>query len=574
MAVVNGKSTAAPYTTSTADGDGFDLTPLLTVGDEVPLLEGDLSNPTVSATKTYALAGIPDGMGVYKANGFNYVFLNHEISAVNSSGAPTTSDISSTVPGQIQGARVSLLVFDEDWNAIGGKNLIERAVDSTGTYSLDTKSGQYVGPGGSALSFTRFCSAYLAQNGFVDASGEEVPVFFTAEETDSKSRGWAITPDGTAQALEGLGRFAKENVLAASQYRATNADKTVLLSTEDNADGELYMWVGTKTADDPNGFKNGDLYALRVDGIDFEGQIDKGIPKSAQWVKVDKSAVFGPDGKPLATGDALSTFVNAAGKSTNFQRLEDIAEDPSNPGTFYFNTTGTKEKLGGNPRDTTDDAKVASEAENPYGRLYRFSLNPHDPTGSIDNFELVLKGGPGTGVSYDNVLVDRAGNVLFQEDETAFGGELLAAEGREGSIWRYEIATGALTRIIEIDENAAGKQFNGPARGEWETSGIIEADDTSYLFAVQAHTVTGKAGLNGSYVEGGQLLLARPRDARVTGVVEDFGSDASVTANTLSSLNWQQGLGTGSESLGIPNSDPLSQNLVALPGTQPNPLGI
>jgi len=38
--------------------------------------------------------------------------------------------------------------------------------------------------------------------------------------------------------------------------------------------------------------------------------------------------------------------------------------------------------------------------------LYRFSLNPDDPTGSISNFELVLEGGPGKGVSYDNIDVD------------------------------------------------------------------------------------------------------------------------------------------------------------------------
>jgi len=38
-----------------------------------------------------------------------------------------------------------------------------------------------------------------------------------------------------------------------------------LLSPEDYADGELYMFAG-KTADDPNGFKTGDLYVLKVDG--------------------------------------------------------------------------------------------------------------------------------------------------------------------------------------------------------------------------------------------------------------------------------------------------------------------
>lgn len=593
MAVIDGKTTAPSYVTSGPAGGAYDLVPLLTVGDEVPLLEGDFPNFTTSSTKIFALPGIPDGLGVYNDGCYNYVFVNQEISATTSSSAPITSDISSTVPGKIQGARVSLLVFDQDWNAVGGRNLIERAVDSTGTYSLDLNTGKYTNSTGATLSFTRFCSAYLAQYGFVDNGGNEVPIFFTAEETDSRSRGWAITPDGTAVALDALGRYAKENVLAPAQYRATNSDKTVLISTEDNADGELYMYVGTKTVDDPNGFKNGDLYVLRVNGADFEGQVPQGVSKTAQWIKVDKSAVFGPDGKPLATGDALSTFVNASGRSTNFQRIEDIAEDPSNPGTFYFNTTGTKEKLGGNPSTTSDDAKVASEAENPYGRLYRFSLNPDDPTGPIKNFELVLKGGPGTGVSYDNVLVDKSGNVWLMEDETAFGGEQMAAENRESSIWRYNIATKELDRVFDINENAAGTQFNNPSvRGEWETSGIIQLDDGSYLFDVQAHTVTGSA-LKGNYVEGGQLLRVIPKDS-LTGAGGDFqvgpsrgdfaggsGVNQPLTADLIlnaaspvTALDLPGSIGAISANLQTPNNDPLGQNLVTLPGTQANPLGI
>jgi len=54
-------------------------------------------------------------------------------------------------------------------------------------------------------------------------------------------------------------------VVAASEYRAENADTTVLLSPEDYADGELYMFAGKQTAD-TNGFKTGDLYVLKVDG--------------------------------------------------------------------------------------------------------------------------------------------------------------------------------------------------------------------------------------------------------------------------------------------------------------------
>jgi glycerophosphoryl diester phosphodiesterase len=592
MAIISGTTAAPSYVTPTPGGSDLDLAPLLTVGDEIPLLEGDLSGFTTSASKTFALAGIPDGLGVYNDGTYNYVFLNHEIAATSSSGAAVTSDISSTIPGQIQGARVSLLVFDQDWKAVGGKNLIERAVDSTGTYDLNTTTGLYTSAAGASLSFTRFCSAYLAQQGFVGKDGKEAPIFFTAEETDSRSRGWAITPDGTATALDGLGRYAKENVLSASQYRATNSDKTVLIATEDNADGELYMYVGTKTAADPNGLNNGDLYVLRVDGTDFEGQVDHGVKKTAQWTKVDKSAVFGPDGKPLATGDALSTFANGAGRSTNFQRLEDIAEDPNSPGTFYVATTGTREKLGGRASDPSDDALVASEAENPYGRLYRFSLNANDPTAPINNFELLVKGGPGTGTSFDNVTVDKKGNVFIQEDETAFGGQLLAAENRDGSIWRYNIASGQLTRVLEINENAAGSQFNDPkARGQWESSGIIELDDGSYLFDVQAHTVTGSA-LGGRYVEGGQLLRAIPRD-RLTGAAGGFQVGASnssgfpsagasnptlAAATTGTSPNLLPpvslpGLGSVTAIPQTASNDPLGQNLVALPGAQ-NPLGV
>jgi len=71
---------------------------------------------------------------------------------------------------------------------------------------------------------------------------------------------------------EGTGSLLKENVVA-SQYRADDSDTTVLLSPEDFADGELYMFKGKQTADDPNGFKTGDLYVLKVEGADNEKQI-------------------------------------------------------------------------------------------------------------------------------------------------------------------------------------------------------------------------------------------------------------------------------------------------------------
>lgn len=537
MTIVNGRTNSPAYVVNAPGGKNFDIQPLLTVGDEVPLLTGNLNNLAVSYTDNYAFTGIPDGTGIYQytTNGktYNAVFVNHELSS-GTPAAPVFSDISTTSSGKIQGARVSLLVFDQDWKVVGGKNLISSAVDSNGTYTLNTTTGQYANAAqNTTLNFSRFCSAYLAQSGFVDSTGNSSPFFFAPEESDSTSRGWVVGLDGKAIALEGLGRYAKENIVAASQYRATNSDKTVLFSAEDNADGELYMWVGQQTEADPNGFNTGDLYVLRVDGTDFEGSIASGT-KAATWTKVDKSTVFDANNKPLASGQPLSDFVNAAGRSTNFQRIEDFAEDPTNPGTFYFVTTGTTNKKG-TIGGTGNVAATPEEADNPYGRLYRFALNPTDPTAGITNFELMLTGGPGTGNSYDNIVVDRNGNVLIMEDETGFGGALMAAENREAAVWSFNPTTKALEPYFYINESAGGAQFNNFAvKGEWETSGIVEvpgeSSDPSYLFDVQAHTIKNPSGskvvLNGNHVEGGQLILVTPSSAAVPGkAIVDFNGD-------------------------------------------------
>lgn len=486
------------YVRNVPGNPGYNFISLLTVGQEIPLIQGTVGNFQIAAGQKFTFVGIPDGMGIYETPNNYYVFLNHEIAAVDSRNNPITSV---TTGGKIQGARVSLLVFDKNWNIVGGKNLIERAVDTTGEYVLNPTTGVYTNAAtGKNFSFTRFCSAYLAESGFVNASGQSIPVFFAPEETTdnaatgaSTSRGWAVSPDGTALAIEGLGRYAKENVTSASQYRATNSDKTVIFATEDFANGELYMFVGQQTAQDPNGFKDGQLYVLKVQGFNGE-TLTEGTKVNATWTPVPKDIALD------STGAVLSSWVDASGRSTNFRRLEDIHEDPNNPGTFYFVTTGTADKLGGG---TTTNA---AEAENPYGKMYRFSLNPNDPTGQINNFEMVLNGGFDTGVSYDNIVVDKKGKVLIQEDETAFGGDVMEARAREAGIWEYDIATDQITFVAELNESAAGEQYDDTSiAGEWESSGIVEVGSGRqfYMFDVQAHTVK-----NSNYVEGGQLILA------------------------------------------------------------------
>ncbi|MEB3282603.1 MAG: alkaline phosphatase PhoX [Lyngbya sp.] len=543
MSVIDGKTATPAYVFNVPDGpDGphYDIQPLITVGDEVPLLEGEFGSFTTSETETYPMVGIPDGLGYTEIDGLKYVWMNHEL---------TSGVITDNAEGVVNGARVSLYVFDENWNAIGGKNLIEDVELDGVTYSLNPDTGNYEDPDGNVYNFaghdnfSRFCSAYLASEGFVDENGS-IPIYFAPEEVDAGTA-VAITPDGTASPIPGFGLFSKEQVYPASQYRADNSDQTVMLSMEDENDGEIYMYVGDQTDEDPNGFNDttDSLYVLRIK--DAEGNIfgfedmPENIELTAEWVPVPDSVTL--DRSP----DVLSNWVNGEMedgelRSTNFRRPEDIHEDPNNPGEFYLVTTGRPERNG----SLTEEAETPEEADNPYGKLHRLILNPEDPTGDA-TFEFLLEGGPETGVSYDNMVVDSNGNVLIQEDETSFGGDILQAEGRYGSVISYNIAENegvvGNDRVDFLFENSTA--FIDPTRfgayGSWESSGIIEVPE-GYLFDVQAGTIgdtelpdgrvvgtnaEGTVYYEGRYARSGQLILTLPAEM-ISGSGEFVGGDA------------------------------------------------
>lgn len=305
MTVIDGKTSAPAYVvnvTESSEDVHYDIKPLLTVGDRVPLLEGDFGNFETSNTETYPMAGIPDGMGYSQIDGLNYVWVNHELS---------DTTVTDTTNGQIYGARVSLYVFDENWNALGGKNLIEDVkVDGT-NYALNIETGNYEDTDGNVLNltghdnFSRFCSGYLAERGFVGENGESIPIYFAPEETDN-GLGYAVSPDGTAEPIRGLGVFAKEQVYAPEEYRAGNpSGKTVLLGMEDEGDGEIYMYVGEQTADDPNGFHDttNSLYVLRVEDTDGTIYSYEDLPENEElvgkWIPVPDAVTLTPDGTTL-----------------------------------------------------------------------------------------------------------------------------------------------------------------------------------------------------------------------------------------------------------------------------------
>jgi hypothetical protein len=100
---------------------------------------------------------------------------------------------------------------------------------------------------------------------------------------------------------------------------------------------------------------------------------------------------------------------------------------------------------------------------------------------------------------------------MVQEDGTTPSRAAMAAKGRDGSIWRFDLNDDfAAVRIVELDPPGHDGIPVGP--GVWETSGIIDASPfyghDSWLFDTQAHPPTTAPAPN--TVEDGQLLIMTP----------------------------------------------------------------
>jgi hypothetical protein len=103
---------------------------------------------------------------------------------------------------------------------------------------------------------------------------------------------------------------------------------------------------------------------------------------------------------------------------------------------------------------------------------------------------------------------------MINEDGTTESRAVMAAKGRDGAIWRFDLKTGegvnaaSALMVAELDPpGRTGAPPVGP--GVWETSGIIGTaslfGEGSWLFDVQAHGPTPAPKPN--TVEDGQLLL-------------------------------------------------------------------
>ena len=464
----------------------YETVKLISVGDTIP----ETSDPS----KQFKMVGIPDGLGAHRGpRGTRIVYMNHELgSAVQSEpvvGQPLN-----------RGAFVSKLVLKEDGAVQSG----ERAYDSV--YIGDTLVGPAAEVGNATRGFSRFCSGSLAgpQQGF------DRPIYFANEEdgnaaTTFTGRGGLSVAifDNEAHALPDLGSFAWENTLVQSG----TGDRTVIMGMEDGPsaldrtveNSQLYMYVGEKkrtpgaTVLERNGLVGGKLYVFvaRNANIASELNFQEGTI-GGKWVEIP-----GAGAMTSAQLEAASDAVRAMA----FARPEDGAFNTRNDDEFFWVTTG------------------GAAGANTLGRIYSLELDERDATKPAKltvevNADAVIADGGDTAVSPDNI--DVSGKYLMvQEDGTSQSRPVMAAKGRDGSIWRFEldddsgIEEDSATRVVTLSPPGRDGVPVGP--GVWETSGIIDGTGLfgggSWLFDVQAHPPTTFPGTN--TVEDGQLLLLK-----------------------------------------------------------------
>jgi hypothetical protein len=460
------------------------VSPILTAGQLIPLTGG-------SAGQQFRFPGVPDGMGVSLRRGSSpagdrlLLLVNHEFTKTQGGAAgpfpsgARTSEITLAMRGEGAWRGVS---------AASGRCPVERLY-----YGEPPALVARVRSGLASL-----CSAFLAD----ERVGFDRPVFLHGEESwgsdtfDGKGGlAWADF-DGGTWALPGMGRAAWENIVAAP----FTGSRTVLFGLEDgppDGDGihsQLYLYVGEKSASaaEPlarNGLRGGRLYVFAGDDASRNteaGFVAKGGSITGHWSGVDWDQ----------TDEALDAQSVAAG-GFGFIRIEDGAADPVRPGTFYFVTTG---KPG---------------SANLYGRLYRLEWDAANPV-SPARLTLLLDGTEGM-VSPDNIDVNRHGEIAICEDPNYDLSTLKLT--RDSSLWVYDTRSGTLTRIAELDRDAARAHAlaadpgnstvdSSDHPGGWELSGVIDAEEYlgrgSWLLDVQAHSL--RIVPVSETVQGGQLL--------------------------------------------------------------------
>jgi hypothetical protein len=492
----------------------------------------------------YLFEAIPDGISIGRINGNGTadILVNHELSLVPFPA--TRQDPSNSTVSQLR----------------------------LNQHSAGVLKGDYVIP--LSAGYQRFCSNFLvgSEHGFErdllltneeardivlrQADSWHQPTVLLSEPR-AEQAGVVVAYDvksGASKTIYGMGRHNHENAMGIPGY-----GHPVVLSGDDTFDApasQLYLY----TAASGSAFWNdqGTLYAFRSDtaSINDYGDITEATPPvagtfiavptavpvaggltaniatgkrsdGAELTRSDLGYPAPPSGVPDGPQWVLEHWSNL-NNVFQFIRIEDTAYDRSNPRVVYMADTGE-------PRAVADAAttrlrRAASGTNGPYpnGRIWKLTLGASPLQATLDilpgaNFDAATPQYANPNVVHQPDNVETAGGALYiQEDPGSHNSSSPPAAyppfttATNARIWRYDLATGALTVVAEVNQSVPGAP--SLAKGTWESSGIVDASSVfgpgAFLVDVQAHSWDMDAGTGNDAPavpkrENGQLLLLR-----------------------------------------------------------------
>ncbi|GGH42812.1 hypothetical protein IA57_12560 [Mangrovimonas yunxiaonensis] len=335
------------------------------------------------------------------------------------------------------------------------------------------------------------------------------PIYLSGGEWGGASKGVFATDPykstgsaSIATMLPALGQWSTENAVAIGKDAYPN--KTVVFIGDDHSDntvpsGQLGMYVGERG--DLNG---GQLYGLKVTdpNIAFEMDMVEGQSYPMEFVALNETQI-----------DLLDTEAKTKG-IMGFSRLEDIdwrRGSAANNREIYFCVTGRKKP------DLEGKGTL-------YGRVYKVTLNPNDPT-AAGTITCVLDGDMLDGKakafhSPDNIVVTE-NYAYIQEDPNGYPDT--ADKTHFARLYQYNLNNGELKTVLECDQTTAEAQGYGTAASAWEITGMIDVSDVigkedTFLLITQNHGwenaafTDANANANSDSNEGSMLYIIEGLD--------------------------------------------------------------
>jgi len=523
LATLSGSTAAAPGGQGKA-GFRTSIQAMLKPGANAPA--GTMIDPLVTVGDAiddgFVFDSIPDGISLIRhGQGTVELFVNHETSLVPFP-IVTNPDLSVTRFDDFTNSHVDRLVVNQ--------------------FSAGVVDAGDAIPSGA--NYQRFCSNFLAgpEQGFdrrilftneeatdlVYRTGIAWPVNEPADPRVPEQAGVVVALDvesGEFKSIYGMGRHNHENSVAIPGY-----DDLVVLSGDDTFSApasQLYSYVANDT--DAVWNDTGTLYAFKsADPLTNDyGDLAAGETVAGSFIPVPEA---------IAKGDqtGLENWGNLPENNVfQFIRVEDIAYDRNHPNVVYFADTGEPRASTATSAGAGRLTRAGSTFQGPFpnGRIFKMVLNEDNPL-VVDELSVLIDadvggyGNPAVLHQPDNIETT-ANSLLIQEDPGSHNQFALSDPAGVGArVWRYDLDSGVLQAVIEVDQSldeTAGYDVDGGAaarKGAWESSGIIDASSIWgagwFLIDVQAGSLIleSTAGtLGGISVqferEGGQLLRVK-----------------------------------------------------------------